>query len=227
MEDMIDILSTLRDTGTDPADAETVASDVARGRRALTGRRSRRVAGFAAVAAAAVLAVGTANQFGHSGQSVAIQQTSQVQLAAYDGPQPAGFTVDTVPAGWKVTSSTKTEFLAVPPGTKTKSELLAAPARRSTSWPDEAHSLMDGIAVMLQGKSRLPSDSPVTKVTINGKEGQLGLTKDKTADWLIFPEDAGHSVLVQVPTRLGMTTSQIIRFAKGVTVSSKAHSMGG
>jgi hypothetical protein len=51
----------------------------------------------------------------------------------------------------------------------------------------------------------------------------LGLTEDKGAKWLIYPHGAGSSkVLVQVPTKLGLTDKQIVQFADGITVTSDA-----
>ncbi|MFE9610147.1 hypothetical protein [Streptomyces sp. NPDC006012] len=234
---MTNVLSTLRGTDDVPADAETVAADVTRGQGALVRQRRRRVAGVAAVAAVAAvatIAVGTAGQSGgrSSGQSVAAagqrsgqssgpsvaadqQKTPHLQLAAYHGPQPAGFTVTTVPAGWKVTSSSTSVFVAVPPGTHN---------------PKPVHGVTDlssGIAVMLQGMSRLPADASVTKVTVKGKTGSLGLTEDKGAKWLVYPDNAGHNVLVQTPVKLGLTDSQIVQFAEGVTVTSEAQAAVG
>lgn len=228
MQDMIDMLGTLRDAGAQvPADSDTVAADVARGRRALIVRRGRRIAGtgFVAVAAAAAIAAGTVGQSSGSGATAAsrpsavIQHTTattQLQLTAYEGAQPVGFKVTTVPAGWHVTSSSRSAFVAVPPGTKTPHGPAGAPV-----------SLMGGIAVMLQGDSRLPADGPITKVTVQGNEGQLGLTEDKGAKWLIYPHGAGSKVLVQVPTKLGLTDKQIVQFADGITVTSDAQAARG
>jgi hypothetical protein len=228
-DNMIDMLGTLRDTGAQvPADSDTVAADVARGRRALIVRRGRRIAGtgFVAVAATAAIATGTVGQSSGSGATAAsaapaasrpsavIQPTTattQLQLIAYEGAQPVGFKVSTVPAGWHVTSSSRFAFVAVPPGTKTPPRPAGAPV-----------SIMGGIAVMLQGDSRLPADEPISKVTVQGNEGQLGLTKDKSAKWLIYPHGAGSKVLVQVPTKLGLTDKQIVQFADGITVTSDA-----
>jgi hypothetical protein len=228
MQHMIDMLGTLRDTGAQvPADSDTVAADVARGRRALIVRRGRRIAGtgFVAVAAAAAIATGTVGQSSGSGATAASRPsaviqpttaTTQLQLIAYEGAQPVGFKVTTVPAGWHVTSSSRSAFVAVPPGTKTPHGPAGAPV-----------SLMGGIAVMLQGDSRLPTDEPITKVTVQGNEGQLGLTEDKGAKWLIYPHGAGSKVLVQVPTKLGLTDKQIVQFADGITVTSDAQAARG
>jgi hypothetical protein len=84
---------------------------------------------------------------------------------------------------------------------------------------------------MLQGQSTMPSQSPVTKVSINGKEGLLGLAEGGTGSarsmWLIFPDGRGHEVLVQVPLSLGLTDQQIVSFARGITVASAARAANG
>ena len=223
MPDVLEPLSALGRTGApEPADPGVVAADVARGRQALL-RRRRRIAG-AGLAGVAVVAAVTAGsvQFGQSGRSgsdgqagAAVQQPAGPRLVAYTGAQPAGFRVSTVPAGWQVISSTQYAFLAVPPG-----------AGSSTS-PDGVVSFRNGIAVMLQGDSQLPDDEVVTKVTVNGAPGSLGLTRDKQATWLVYTTGRGGKVLVRVPTGLGLTDDQIVRFAAGITVTGDALPAGG
>ncbi|WP_306191072.1 hypothetical protein [Streptomyces sp. MK5] len=227
MQDMIDALGALRGTGAQtPAGEDAVAADLARGHRALVRRRRRIVGvGVAAVGAATAVAVAVVGPVGESGSSVGTKRVAQpsassghsgtsiaLELAAYKGVQPAGFEVDTVPAGWSVSSSDEYSFVAVPPGTGSH---------------HSGANFMDGIAVFLQGDSVLPDDSPVTKVTVHGKVGQLGFSDGREAKWLIFPDAAGDKVLVQVPTKLGLTDDQIIRFAQGITVTSHARAARG
>lgn len=226
MQDMVDVLRTLpHAVPSGPATADVVAGDVARGRRALIRRRYRRLAcssavvAAAAIVAAAVGAVG-APRLGDSAPITGATHESQMQLVAYTGTQPAGFKVSTVPAGWHVISSDRTAFVVAPPGANT-SEPAGLPGV----------SFVGRIAVALQGMSRLPSDSPVKKVTVNGKQGRLGVAhgadKADLAVWLIFPDGVGHNVLVQVPKSLGLTDDQIVRFAQGVTVTGEAEAAAG
>ncbi|MEU8837353.1 hypothetical protein [Streptomyces sp900116325] len=222
--DFLGALRALRDSGEQvPAGADAVAADLARGRRALIGQR-RRIggAGFVALGVVAATMAVAGGPFGESHSSMGTQYSAQasassrsespiaLQLTSYAGAQPAGFRVDSVPAGWSVTSSDEYAFLVVPPGAGNHPQ------------PYE-----DGIAVMLQGDSRLPADSPVTKVTIHGRDAQLGFSGRREAKWLIFPEAAGKSVLVQVPTKLGLTDRQIIRFAQGISVTKDARALRG
>jgi hypothetical protein len=229
MQDMIDALGALRGTGArTPAGEDAVAADLARGQRALIRRRRRiAVAGVAALGTATAVAVAVAvvGPVGGSGSSVATKPAARpavssghsgtsiaLELTAYKGAQPAGFKVDTVPEGWSVSSSNEYGFVTVPPG---------------TGGHGSDTNFMDGIAVFLQGDSVLPADSPVTKVTIHGEDGQLGFTEGREAKWLIFPDAAGDKVLVQVPTKLGLTDAQIVRFAQGVTVTGHARAARG
>jgi hypothetical protein len=220
MRDVQDMLATLPHAVTPgPAGADVVAADVARGHQAMKRKRRRRFAGLgaatAAVAAVAVAVIPPAH-LGRpapgvsAGGSSVTAHTTKVRLVAYTGAQPAGFTVSTVPAGWQVIASDDYSFVVAPPG---------APV----SQPD---SFVGRIVVMLQGMSEFSSDSHVTQVTVNGREGQLGLTADGNtatgSKWLIFPDAAGHKVLVQVPTSLGLTDAQIVSFAQGITVTRMA-----
>jgi hypothetical protein len=237
MQDVLDVLQSLPHH-VPPAAADVVADDVARGRRALIRRRRRRIAcSSAAVAAVAAVAVG-ATQLGASApapvakEPAATSQTSRVRLVAYTGAQPVGFKVSTVPAGWTVVSSDRTAFVVAPPGAKVTHHRPRRPAASVQDPDGQGGVSFEGrIAVMLQGMSRLPSRSPVTKVTVNGKQGLLGLADGgdaaTRAAWLIFPDGAGHQVLVQVPRSLGLTDDQIVRFAQGITVTGEAQPAAG
>src|SRR5450756_242193 len=122
MPDVQEMLRTLPHAVTPrwPTGADVVAADVARGHHALSRQRRRRFAGLGA-AVVAVTVTSQPAQLGRSapsaaGSPTATAQTPKVQLAAYTGPQPAGFRVSTVPAGWRVTSSNDYSFVVAPPG---------------------------------------------------------------------------------------------------------------
>ncbi|MBP0457750.1 hypothetical protein [Streptomyces montanisoli] len=248
VQDVIDALGALRTTGAQPdAGTEQLAADLVRGHRALNRRRRLRIvgAGLTAAVAAAGLTAAVSGPFGGSAPSVAAPRTSAVrassapvtgtprtgspqtgspqssvaagslQLAAYTGAQPAGFKVATLPKGWKVRSVSQYDFVAVPPGT---------PER---TMPQGAVYLADGIAVSLQGASRFSAGESLKKVSVRGRTGQLGFTGDKQAKWLIFPSEEGQKVLIQVPVELGLTDSQIVRFAQGVSATGDAKPTGG
>ena len=223
MQDMIETLGSLREKDlAGPASAETVAADVARARRARSRRRLWRVAGTGVVAAVAtVVATGgtTAgaqhNEAASAPSAPAAQQRSAtavlpVQLTAYTGVQPDGFTVATVPSGWTVRSSDAFAFVVQPPG-------------------DTSH--MEGdfenaITVMLQGDSSGPTLG-VTPVTVNGRPGTLGASEGGLATLLLFPDGKGHQVLVQVFTKYHLSNAQIIQFADGVGVTDAVQTAKG
>lgn len=258
MQDMLDALRTLPHAVTPgPAGPDVAAADVARGHRALSRRRHRRIA-FSGAALAVVAAVGVAvglparvDSTAHraAAGSPATTQVTKVRLEAYTGAQPVGFRVSTVPAGWQVISSDRSSFVVAPPGTSAtgsqpdpigggQAGQQAADQRQqhgTASQPDptggQAVSFVGRIAVMLQGQSTMPSHSPVTEVNINGKEGLLGFAEGGTGSsrylWLIFPDAKGHKVLVQIPASVGLTNNQIVRFAQGITVTSAAVAASG
>ena len=243
MPDVTDLLRTLPHAVTpEPAGPDTAAADVERGHRALRRRRQRRVAGVTgAVAVVAGVAVAIA-QPGPGTPPVAggakTPLTTGIRLAAYTGTQPAGFTVATVPAGWRVVSSDAYSFVVAPPGTSAASASAAASdAPRGASAAAQrtpvstAVSFVGRIVVMLQGLSQLPANETVTTVTVNGEPGQLGLAEGGTAqtryEWLIYPDAKGHKVLIQLPVSVGLSTAQLVKFADGITVTSAAKAGNG
>lgn len=234
MPDVMDILRNLPQAAASadvPADQAVVAADVARGRRAVSRRRQKRI-GFAAAAAAAVAAFAVgAGQFGTAVDNKPTAAGSSgvpaagPQLVAYTGEQPAGFKVRTVPQGWTVISSNEFEFVVAPPGKETGGGPSAGP---STGPAPVMYD--DRIAVFMLGDSPVPKDSQSEKVDINGKEGRLGsFPKSRTspdARWLMFPSDKG-AVMVQVPDSTGLSNDQIVSFAEGITVTDELEKVGG
>jgi hypothetical protein len=239
----------------EPAGPDTAAADVARGHRALSRRRHRRLAGAAgavAVAAGVAVAIGPPAQPGKSTPPAAggttFPQASTIRLTAYVGTQPVGFRVATVPAGWQVVSSDAYSFVVAPPGAPAGAaasagpaaaasaaaggaELSAAPATQKKVPVSTPGSYAGRIAVMLQGLSQLPGNEAVTTVTVNGRQGQLGLAEGGTAktryEWLIYPDGKGHKILIQLPVSVGLTTTQLLKFADGISVTSAAKTASG
>jgi hypothetical protein len=241
----------------EPAGPVIAAADVARGHRALSRRRRRRLAGVAgavAVAAGVAVAIGPPAQPGKSTPPAAGgttgPQASAIRLTAYTGTQPAGFKVATVPAGWQVVSSDAYSFVVAPPGAPAApaggapvapaaaasvaargAEPAAAPATQEKVPVSAPGSYAGRIVVMLQGLSQLPENEAVTTVTVNGKQGQLGLAEGGTAktryEWLIYPDAKGHKILIQLPASVGLTTAQLVKLADGITVTSAAKTAAG
>lgn len=254
MPDVMDMLRALPHAVTPkPAGPGIAAADVARGHRALSRRRHRRLAGVAgavAVVAGVAVVIGQPAEPGKSAPPAAggttVPQASTIRLTAYAGTQPAGFKVATVPAGWQVVSSDAYSFVVAPPGAPAGTAAPVAPAAAASVAARGADpaaapvtqkkvpvstpgSYAGRIVVMLQGLSQLPNNEAVTKVTVNGKPGQLGIAEGgKTRyEWLIYPDGTGHKILIQLPTSVGLTTAQLVKFADGITVTSAAKTAGG
>jgi hypothetical protein len=227
MPDVVDVLRSLSYTDAGPVHPEVVAADLARGHHAVSRRRRQRFAfagAFVAVAAAAVVGIGQVGAPATGSDTAAPETVAgapRLELVAYGGDQPVGFKVSTVPAGWRVVSSDRSSFVVAPPGADD------APAAAG-----QAVSVMDKIMVSLQGLSTFPEESPVRKVDVDGKSGELGHPLEspgKLSDtrWLVFPGDTGDNVQVQVPASVGLSDDQVIAFAAGITVTDEAESIGG
>ncbi len=223
MQEIVEMLQTLpRSVTPAPAGPDEADADLARGHRALSRRRRQRLAGLAggmAVVAGLAVAVTLPGQPGHgpapATTSSAAAAHPAIRLVAYSGAQPAGFTVGTVPAGWHVVSSDAYSFVVAPPGAST-----------APSADGQGVSFIGRIAVMLQGDSTLSPDDKVTAVAVNGQPGKLSFSDDKNPELrfyeLFYPDAQGNQVLVQVPASLGLSSTQIVRFAEGITVTSAA-----
>ncbi|SDT74833.1 hypothetical protein [Actinoplanes derwentensis] len=229
---MTDVQDILRNLSVAPGQSgpEVVAADVARGRQAASRRSRRRFAFAGAFVAVAVAATAGVGQFGGSADPSGSSQAApasqpvvpaRLKLVSYTGAQPVGFKVSTVPDSWLVVSSDTSGFVVEPP---TRGEL-----------PGDAGgglSLEGRIAVSLQGLSHFPDESPIKKVDINGRTGELGHPLEapgKLSDtrWLFFPDASGKSVNVQVPGDVDLSDEQVIDFAEGVSVTGDAVEIGG
>lgn len=211
MQDILDVLQALPPAVTPaPAGRDIAAADVARGHRALSRQRHRRIAASGAtlvVAAATAVAVGypagaggathpAAAGSGSTTGSTATPPVTKVQLESYTGAQPVGFRVAAVPAGWQVIWSDRSSFVVAPPGTSTAPAGTSpvgggqagqgAAAQRGGTGPEanpaggQAVSFVGRIVVELQGLSTLPSQSAATKVMVNGRLGLLGFAEGGT-----------------------------------------------
>ena len=140
-----------------------------------------------------------------------------------------------MPVGWQVVSSDAYSFVVAPPDAPAGGASAAARGAEPATQkkvPDSAPgSYVGRIVVMLQGLSQLPKNEAVTTVTVNGKQGQLGLAEGGTAktryEWLIYPDANGHKILIQLPTSVGLTTAQVVKFADGITVTIAAKTAAG
>ena len=192
-------------------------ADLTRGRRALRRRRIvQSVAGsaFGVAALAAAIAVATSTPTAPADDRVTT--TASVQLVAYKGEQPQGFTVDKVPDGWFIQASERGHLLLAPEKTK----------------DTDKNSFAGKIAIMLESKDQNGPGREGKKVEGGVLLKSLpGQTPDGTVPpapggdtgwqlWLRQP--SGIWLIVQVWQGLGLSESQIVELGAGVHVHEGA-----
>ncbi|HTW19923.1 MAG TPA: hypothetical protein VME70_06910 [Mycobacteriales bacterium] len=212
---------------------DVVDADLARGRAALTRDHRRRtirrsLASGATIAAAIAVTValtqagaGSAAKPGHQanrqpavhptphhGSSKvppATHHTAPVRLVAYNGKQLAGFTVDKVPTGWFLSTSTQYALLIDPDG----------------STDNDPDAFVGKLAVLTQSTDVHGLPKHGTKVTVNG---QAGVVTDQGSYGisLTYTTPSGFGVVIQAPPALNWSSEQIVDFATGVHVTSNA-----
>jgi hypothetical protein len=199
-----------RDVATDPA------ADLARGKKLLARRTSRRMLGGAvATAAAAAIAVGAvavvpsgpAAKPSHPGvaagqRTVAGQRTAgRIRLVAYTGAQPPGYTVKVIPAGWVIQGSNPYA-------------LVIAPANAVNKDPDVF------VGKLFVGQEAFDASGSSaqgwTPVHVTGRTAYYSV-QDSTAG-VVIKMTPSDWLTVQAPTSLGWTKQQVIAFALGVTI---------
>lgn len=184
-----------------PAQAD---DDLARGRRALTRRRTVRKLGASAFVAVAIAAAVT---YGTTGDGdPAPPRTVAAKLVAYQGEQPQGFTIDKVPAGWEIQGGS--------PG-----NLTIAPADAADKQPDV---FVGKIAIMLQSQDDTSTPTG-TELTVGGKPGVLNEAQGTDGGknlWVKQPD--GVWMLVQIWDARGWTEQNIVEFADGIHVQPGA-----
>lgn len=125
MNDLRTLLHENNSSSSTPIPTSLVDDDLARGRAALHRRRARRSvrAGLVGVAAAGVIAFAIQGAVPNGARTTATPPATSTTLGAvtlvdYTAEQPAGFTIDKVPAGWAVQDSKTYQLLLAPVGTK-------------------------------------------------------------------------------------------------------------
>ncbi len=204
--------------GDEPPSPEVVDSDLARGRAALVaahrrGRIRRGAVGAASLVVAAAVAVLLVHP-AHRGHPAPTHGTSRaggparIQLVDYTGAQLAGFTVNQVPAGWQLSTSTSFALLITPDGT-------------TNHDPDD----FEGKLAVLTSSTDQHGPGPGDPVTVDGQPGRV----HTSGGVLILSYNApnGFGIDIQAPSTLGWGAAQIVAFAEGVHVTANAvHSHG-
>lgn len=203
-------------------------SDIVRG-RALLARRRRRFAlsgGAGVIAAGAAGAVLLAGPLAPSGRSAPVASGSSaaaasVALVAYEGTQPKGYTLKTIPRGWEVASADATSLVLHKIGTP-----------KGGTFADK---------ILVEGDLNPFPKSGDQAVEVNGSRGWFFGHKDAGHSvTLIFQTDqrrpvhstpgkgnasdptARLNVMVQLPHSLNWDVTTMVRFASGITVADGA-----
>jgi hypothetical protein len=217
-----------------------VDADLARGRQALRRRRTgRAVAGSAFGVAALVAAVAVAGAgggfdsgppAGPGGDRPAV--ASAVQLVAYKGEQPKGFTIDKVPDGFFIQSSENYSLTLAP-----RSAQNPGPdVNPSTNPVYDPNSYVGKIGIMLESRDQNGPSRKGLQVTVDGQPATLlkslpGVTPDgpaptradgDTGSELWVRQPSGVYLIVQFWEGLGMSQAQMVELGAGVHVLKAA-----
>ena len=214
MTDLATLLHHAADSVDAAPGADVAPADLDRGRRAALRLRARRRAtrgtGVATVAALAlVMGVGTSSR----GPSRANAAT----LVSYTGTQPAGYTVDAVPAGWSISSSDPSYLILSSPSSPTTTVTGTSGAPLSVdgdilvSWQNDAGPAEGATPVQVGPHRGLFNEFP-------DAGGVTGLQYD---------DASGHHIVLQLPPALHWSASQAAAFAEGIHVTSAAANTGG
>jgi hypothetical protein len=205
MSNVIDQLADLGAPVGEPVSDDVVRRDMARGRAALRRRRFRRgVTGLSAAAVAVVAVVATI-----SGQQAGdTDGGGGLDLIAYDGAQLPGFTVGKVPEGFVLQGANEYSLAIARPDDHT-----------------EINDYRDKLVVMLQSTSmtELPDGK---SVEVEGRPATI-YKGDPAAAQLYYSDGAGHDIVIQSWSGLGLTDAELVEFARSVTVTSNAEALAG
>jgi hypothetical protein len=231
MSDLRTLLHSAAGPIADPPTADVARADRARGDRALRRHRAARLAGGSGLVAVAVVGVFTitslstgvstpsapptvASRTTESGPSTLTGTT----LVSYTGAQPVGYTLDKIPAGWKVRHSNAGLLVLAPKGSVEPPPANAEQAR-------VRHINLTGtVAVMTQSDVGVPTGIRLDKVTVGGRPAVIGHTggPDDDARTLFAKQPSGVYLQIQVWDGLGWDNDTIVEFAESVHITKDA-----
>ncbi|MET0448237.1 MAG: hypothetical protein ABW004_07505 [Aeromicrobium sp.] len=193
-----------------------VDADLVRARRALRRRRASRLsAGSGLIAAAAVGAlvlVGPGGSTsGPTGTTTSAAPATAVDLVAYTGTQPVGYTLDRVPVGWEVHHDDVGLLTLAPSGA-----VLAADS-------EDEPQLEGTIAVMTQSDTGVPTGVQLDDVEVGGEPAVIAHMQGSGDTRTLFEKQpSGVYLVIQVWDGLGWSNDQIADFASSVHITKDA-----
>ncbi|MEU4562922.1 hypothetical protein AB0F72_31465 [Actinoplanes sp. NPDC023936] len=217
-----------------PVEAGQIDEDVLRGRRAVRQRRLLQTATGSLFAVGALVAAFTVPSggvgAGPHGPTAAAPPAAvvPVNLVAYQGVQPKGFTIDKVPAGWFVQSDDNYQLTLALETAKN-----AGPDVTASAAPP--HTAPGRISIYLESKDQNGPSRKGTEVTVGDRTGILVKSlpamipgrpaADPAGDtgWALWVEQpSGIWLITQFDEKLGMSQDQMIELATGVHVHETA-----
>jgi hypothetical protein len=137
------------------------------------------------------------------------------------GAQPVGFTLDKVPAGWKVQESKPGSLILAPPGTVDSPVPMESGNDRARSGV----SLVGKVYVNIQSDFGVPDGLRLDKVTVGGRPAVIGHHDDDGPDdtrTLFAKQPSGVYLEIQVWAGLGWDNDRIVEFAESVHITKDA-----
>ncbi|KUL24829.1 hypothetical protein [Actinoplanes awajinensis] len=214
-----------------PTTAQTDA-DLARGRGALRRRRALQAAtgsAFAIVVAAAAVAFTTtstpapstpqaAGPTATTAATTGVTASAAFALVAYKGEQPAGFSIDKVPAGWEVQGLDENLLTLAPEGAKPRNSAEPQGDQADT----DPYSFVGKVVVTLQSLDEQGTPAGEA-VKVGGKKATL-VKKEGAKDGrtLYVAQPSGVNLQIQVWDGIGWSADQIVEFAEGIHVNPNA-----
>jgi hypothetical protein len=214
MTDLNSLLNTATG-GHRPATTTDIDADVARGRRALRNRRVSVLGrgAFALTLVAGVVVAQNGGAFDGSPAKDPVITAPSMAFVAYTGTQPAGFSVTTVPAGWRIQGVNEYSLVIVPPGND------------KPATDVQLSSFQGKLLVSLESldATEAPTGTPVS---VGGQDGFVSRRGDGYGQ-LRFTDSSDHRMYVQWPVDAGWTDREVADFAAGIKVLSAAKATRG
>jgi hypothetical protein len=221
-----------------PAAVAEADADLVRGRRALRRRRAAAGAGASAFVVAAAAAVAVASISGAAPAktqqpSAALPTTvttkgslTQANLVAYVGKQPAGYTIDKVPAGWEIQGVDDYVLTIAPKGIKDKDPSSFVGKIMIGLQSSDDHSRPQGTRVDVGGLKGVINEPEHGEAPGGPKPVPSGVDAryqdDSHSKNLWVQQKNGDWLQVQIWDASGWTNADITDFGAGIHVLASA-----